>query len=532
MLDNHIDNELFDLVDKALPDFTRELAEGFAVSQLRHNDQYVHALFEQIARNFPPNLKYLGPKSISPYDEFKIVSNFKRGSKRIYDLSLSNVYMKLYRFSLDGIEIKPVPLHHIFVEDGAMLYIKNAKYAISPVIADVALSVKGDSIFLHLTRARLTFKKFLGYMLVDGEKQSAHIVWSQVYNTKTRTILTTLPHYLFCKFGVHGAFKRQGVDVIIVPKTEYSMERFPEEDWVVCTSAGKRTGNRNKTVITTDIAIIIPRTAWESNSSIRSLVGGFFYIADYYPLRINSGDYDNPKLWRVLLGKAILPPGDSEGKIINQINTHMTSVDGYIDGLVKERLNDVGYRGINDIYDLFELVIAKYQELVAQNTDSVASLYGKRLVVNLYVNKDIINAISNVLFSIQKHINSKGTIKQSELETILNRTLKYNLAMRINRGHSEVKSVSSASDCLIHKITSVTLMQTETTTSATGPTFDESKVAHTSIAEIGGIMNLPSGDPTGRSRLNMCAKVDEKGTLLRNPDLIPILEPAQQKIAR
>jgi hypothetical protein len=77
-------------------------------------------------------------------------------------------------------------------------------------------------------------------------------------------------------------------------------------------------------------------------------------------------------------------------------------------------------------------------------------------------------------------------------------------------------------------------MQTECgkKTSKKGPTFGEAQYADVSIAELGGITNLPDRDPTGRSSLNMCALTDADGTLLHNPEFSEILHAAQEDIRR
>ena len=77
-------------------------------------------------------------------------------------------------------------------------------------------------------------------------------------------------------------------------------------------------------------------------------------------------------------------------------------------------------------------------------------------------------------------------------------------------------------------------MQTECgkRTSKKGPTFGEAQYADASIAELGGITNLPDRDPTGRSSLNHMAMTDAKGTLMANPKHQHILGPAQEDIRR
>lgn len=527
-----MDNSLFDRIDASMPKFTPEIAEGYAVSQLAQNEEYIDRLFQQIAQNFPESVKYHSPpRRLTPLEEFNVVKASRRGGTRnIYDVAKSDVYMMAYRFSVGGIEV----VHNMylpFVGQGAIITIKNAKFSISPVIADVALSVRGDSIFIIMNRAKLTFKKFSGSINVDGERESTYIVWSQVYNIKTRSTLSTLGHYLFAKMGVTEAFRYTGVDVKAIPIDEVSAEKYPIDKWVTVTSAGRKYGTRSAFVSRSDVALMIPRHQW--NHVAKTLAATFFYIADIFPDRVTVQDIDSTNIWRILLGKVLFQPGDSDGKILNQINTHIASVDGYVDGLVQEWLADGGYPGISNIYALFFLLIDIFPTAVANTTDTISSLYGKRLVVLRYVNEDIINGISNVLFAVQKQMNAKGEIKPKDLQTFLARNLKYNQILRINSGHSEVKSVSSASDCLMHKITSITLLQTETTSgNGSGSSFDDSKVADASILTHGAVMNLPSKDPTGRSRLPGCARIDESGTFILDPAHREIIEEVQRKVKR
>jgi hypothetical protein len=528
-----MDNSLFDLIDEQMPKFTPEIAEGYAVSQMANNEEYIDRLFRQIAHNFPPNIQYHSPpRRLSPLEEFNIVKASRRGGTRnIYDVAKSNVYMMAYRFSVDGIDVIH-NMYMLYVEQGGITTIKNAKFGISPVIADVALSVRGDSIFIIMNRAKLTFKKFTGSINVDGDRETTYVVWSQVYNVKSRNnMFSTMGHYLFAKFGVMETFKRIGVDIQAIPISELSSEKYPVSKWVTVTSAGRKFGARSAFVSRSDVALLIPRHQY--NHVAKTLAATFFYVADIFPDRVTIADLNSTNLWRILLGKLIFQPGDSDGKILNQINTHISSVDGYVDGLVQEWLADGGYPGIETIYDLFFLLIDIFPTAVANTSDTISSLIGKRLVVNRYVNEDIINGISNVLFAIQKQMNAKGEVKPKDLQTFLTRNLKYNQILRVNSGHSEVKSVSSASDCLLHKITSITLLQTETTSNTNGSaSFDDSKVADASILTHGAAMNLPSKDPTGRSRLPGCARIDASGTFILDPAHKEIIEEVQRKIKR
>jgi hypothetical protein len=534
-----MDLDVFNLVQAENPQFNRSLAEGYAVTQLENNELYIDKVWRQVEMSFPPNLKYLGYRRVTPQEEFRAVSMFSKQSKRIYDVAKNDVYLVQYLFSLNGEEVKDVLYVYLpYVTQGGIMNIKNSKYVISPVIADIALSVCSDSIFLAMNRAKLTARQAHGYITVDGIRRSAYMVYSQIYNTDARSKakknnITTLPHYLFCKFGLTESFRKVGVDIRVINRKYYNPEEFPEAEYVMCTTAEQHLYGRNaRYKEVTDIAIMIPRSQW--TQSVESMVACFFFVADKFPSRITVTDYDSTTLWRVLLGKFILTGSESEGKILTQINTHMASVDGYVDNMARELLIADGYRDIHDIYDLLYKLIEILPKEVAEVGKKIASLYGKRLVVHRYLNEDITQGISRILFATQKECNTKKDLTQTDLKRIFRYNLPYTAILSLNAGKAFVKSVSSASDCLVHKVTSVTTMQTECGKkgSKKGPSFGESQYADVSIAELGGITNLPDRDPTGRSSLNMCALTDADGTLLQNPEHMSILGAAHEDIRR
>lgn len=532
-----MDVELFNLVQEQMPKLNEDLANGYALKQIESNEEYIDKVWRQVELSFPPNLKYLGYRRATPAEEFRMVSSYGKQNKRIFDVAKSDVYLVQYMFALNGEPLKDVLYIYLpYLNQGGIMNIKNSKYVISPVIADVALSVCSDSIFIMMNRAKLTFRKASTYMVVDGIRKSVYMVYSQIYNTdnKKGKNITSLTHYLFSKYGFTQTFARVGVDVKVINRKYYNAEDFPEDKWVMCTTAEQNIqGRNNRYKEVTTLAVMVPRDKF--NHVVESMVGAFFYIVDRFPSRVTVTDYDAPNIWRVLLGKFILTGSESEGKIITQINTHMASVDGYVDNMVRELLIADGYTNINDIYDLFYLLNEILPVEIARAGENIASLYGKRLVVHRYLNEDITQGISKILFAIQKEYNTKRDITQTDLKRIFRFNLPYTTILGLNSGKAFVKSVSSASDCLIHKVTSVTTMQTECgkkSGNKKGPTFGEAQVADASIAELGGITNLPDRDPTGRSSLNVAALTDPDGTLIPNPEYADILRAAQEDIRR
>ena len=136
-----MDIELFNKIESQMPKFNEQLAEGYAVSQLQTNEYYIDRVWRQVEMTFPPNLRYLGYRRPTPAEEFRIISSISK-NRRIYDISRSDVYLMQYRFALDGEELDDMLYIYLpYVSQGGIMTIKNSKYVISPVVADIALSV-------------------------------------------------------------------------------------------------------------------------------------------------------------------------------------------------------------------------------------------------------------------------------------------------------------------------------------------------------------------------------------------------------
>jgi hypothetical protein len=61
---------------------------------------------------------------------------------------------------------------------------------------------------------------------------------------------------------------------------------------------------------------------------------------------------------------------------------------------------------------------------------------------------------------------------------------------------------------------------------------DPTKFLHISNAEVASCWNQPKYDPTGKSKLNPCLQTTPDGTIIRNPEFIPLLEETHAWIKR
>lgn len=537
-----MDKSVFDAIHATMPKLNPVLANGFAVSQLQLIEEYLDLVWRQVEKDFPPGLKYAGFRRCTPKEVYDYITKASKGKTRTFDISKSSVYMVRYIFTLNGHEIPDIGYVYLpYVRRGGICTLKGSDYVISPVLADVGLSVCSDSAFVKWHRAKITFRKMSGYVTIDGVRTVTDIAHSQIYNAAVKrspvTNTTTLPHYLFAKFGVIEAFKRIGVDVTVVSRKAFSTNDYSMDLYTSFTTPTFKhnSRSRNKDLGFSDITLVVPKN--QVNATVKSMMACFFYVVDQDPVWITHEHFDQPIIWKVMLGKMVLPETGNRKKTVEHMDNHIASVDGYLDAMALEALHAIGIKGITNIYDFFYYLIDKLPEKIATVGDTISSMYGKRLTVLSYVTEDITIGISSILFDLRREINkpTKKTLTDREIATIFKRCLPYGRILSLNSGKAFIKSVSSSSDCLLHKVTSVITPQTECGNGSGAkkrPTFTEEQYAHISNIELGGITNLPDRDPTGKSSLNQMACTTPDGTLIRNPLLIEELDIVQQDIER
>lgn len=535
-----MDKQTFKEVEKRMPKFNDDVVGGFVAKELKNCEYYIERTIHCTATSFPPGLRYKGSMRCTPHETYQHLT-MKRRNRQTYELARSDIYMMKYFFEYNGEELRPVHLFLPFVSKAGLIHIRDSLFAISPVLADHAISAGTSSIFIPVHRAKLNFYRLVHHFQMNGVREASYLVWTPIYNVSKKSngrrkkvnAFTNNVHYLFCKYGLTRAFAEcADADVRIGYADEINEQNYPPDKWRICQSMGlKPRGVNNKLHTPPLVRLAIPNECW--NPTTAALVTGFFYVADFFPERVLPEYVEETVLWKTLLGHIIFPTEDSEGKILVKIEDHMRSLDNYIDGVAQEWLrNDNVY--VDNIYDLLLHVVETFHDRITQSSTNIASLYDKRLTVLQYVLSDTIAGWFNMSFAFQRA--SKKTLSKKDVESIMNDTVRADLITRINRGHGEVSSVSSSTDNMIYKLTSNVILQTSsgsgTNSKSSKSIIEPSKFIHVSLAEVGSYMNLPKSEPSGRGRLNPCVKVGPDGSILRDPEKIELLDRVQRSFDR
>ena len=534
-----MDRELGRLVDNDTPKLNPKIANGLAVEHMKEVERYVDGVFRSASKGFPEGLTYVNCTRCTPQEEFE-ENTKQKNNKRVFDVARSDIYMMKYMFSYKGVPLKPRYMYLPFVSDAGTITLGGSRFNISPILSDRVVSVGVSNIFVRLLRDRLTFERMTQHYMEDGKRESVQVAWALIYhkNAKMKKMPTTvkancsLMHYLFCKYGFTDTFLKFGNCKPVIGGAEVNKNTFPEEEWIICSSTQvKPKGTGRGFYEPTHVRIAVRRE--EMTPMVKNMIGGFFYIADHFPSRVLPEYVDSKRMWMILLGHILFSGNINEGKLYDDIEDHITSLDEYLDGLVIIKLKEIGIQ-VDDVYQLFAVIVERFNDWLLAATDKVASMYDKELSILYYVLYEISSAIFKLYFKLKAA--SKKELTSKEIEATMNLTLRTGLVYSITKNHGEVSTISVPGDNKAFKVTALLVPQGNSNKLSSrkdrAVMNDPSKRLHASIAEVGGYSNLPKSQPDGRARLNPHVQFDPKGVILRNPARVELLDSVQELIKR
>ena len=513
------------------------LGNGLAVEHLKRIDEFIDEIFRMASRSYPPGIKYMGFKRCPPDRAFDEITKRKNNQPQQYDVALSYMKMNEYYFDVGGKMITrymQVP----FCGPAGTIYIGGSRMNIFPVLSDRVISVGVSNIFVRLLRARVTFERNVFRYVADDEVETVQVVHSQIYhrNPKVRKLKRTvsancsLMHYLFCKYGFTETFEKYGGTVPIVGYGgEINDTKYPPDEWIICRTTGLApAGTGRQYWEKTDIRLAVRRDKY--TPMVKNMIGGFFYVCEYFPTLMIPDYIDSLHRWKVLMGHIIFSGTIGAGKLHDDIDDHIKSLDEYLDSLVKDQLKNIGIH-VEDFYDLMALIVEKYDTWIIENADKVNSMHGKELNVLYYLCFDITSEIFKMMFKLRAAYKSKGEITVKVATDIMNATIKTGKAFKINRDHGEVSSVSYSGDNKAFKITQTLVPQSGSNRVGSkkdrAVIDDPTKALHISIAEVGSHSNIPKSDPSGHARLNLTQEINPDGSTKRREDRIPLYDEVQ-----
>jgi len=550
-----MDVDLFTEAQEGIPSFNLELLEGLAYSSLKTAQQDVDRLIRCAEESYPEGFEYLGSTVCSPQKAFKVMSrSLARGDSKnsaSVDLAPSDVQLVEYRFAFNGQPLHPRYFNLPAPRKGGFIRITGKNFSLATVLADPCFSVGLDYVFIRLNRAPVTFRQTILRLKVDGLEFSKPIAYSKLHHRGGNSdrknesdsihvgrVPTTLPHYLFARFGVVETFdKFCRADVILTTAAELKERPLDEKRFAILSSCQTQPSTSKfkgqYAAIATDVVIAVPRE--KMSPLVISLAAGFFYILDHYPQLSDPVELSDPWTWKVWLGYVLWGDQLGHNKLVENVESHLNSLDDYIDIEARRNLMEEEGVHVDDLYQLFVYILNNMDEMISAKEADIGSMYGKRLMTTPYVLRDIYEQIFRCLFEIIN--NRKRKHKTDDLNKILGKffTPVKIFDLRNTNAKAYVSSVSSPGDNMFFKATSRLVMQAQTSAGAKSQNLnvnDPSSHLDASWIEAGNLLVLLKTCPLACNTVNPTVALDAKKTILRKESMRATVAHVHEAIRR
>ena len=558
-----MDPALRAFIKEDMPPFNSKIAEGFAVSEIPKSETYVKMLFESIKDTFPPGLTFEGGKRCTPREQYLEQTKrhnqkpTKSSQRSSFDIAKSNVYMMRYRFKYNGVFLRDRFLYLPYVDDAGFVTISDSRYTISPVLADRVISVMRKTIFVRLIKTRFNINRISQHFVFDDAETYAHVVWSKIHQKKIVrdksdkdgvVAESTLAHYLFCKYGILETFRQfANANIVVGDAATITTEKYPAAEWHIARTTrnaemGAPAGQKRENYQPTKLRIAIRRDQYSTMA--HNLIGAFFYVADRFTNHVQylpdySTDQTPEKLahekrmWILILGH-LVAPSSGPGKAWKEMESHMRSLDEYIDPIVKEQLRNIDY-DVSNIYQLFSRMIEDFDPMLLKNRKKLSSMYDKELNILYFVLFDISKAIMELGFRMLK-LCEEQTLTPEKINHVFGNHIRTGAIFHIYKSSGAVSANSYPGDNKVMKITTLLVPQQHTNKMNRKKgglqLRDPINQLHISVVEVGGYSNLPKSQPSGHFRINPFVATTLDNVILRNEQFAETFDKAQAEIER
>lgn len=537
---------------EGVPKLNPRIVKGIATEQMRQAVHTIDSAISSIIPSFPEGLKYVGYKVCDPKTTFLELTKQRDGNRRRVELSRSDFFLVRYDFTYDDghgpVKLRPCYFCLPFTDDQTpIMFIRGKRYSISPVLSDPAFSIGTDYVFVPLNKKRANFERTYQHFYLNGVMQTTYVVWAWLHaNAKRRTgtknvIYSTIAHYLFARYGLTETFKQFAACDVVVGYEEINHTNYPAEEWFICQSAcippkSAKTIDykpfKKGTYETSKLRIAIPVSQY-SQMAI-SLIGGFFYIVDRFPQKVEAAFVDNTDLWMLLLGVVINGPGASIGLLINEVKNHLQSLDEYVDPIDKKNFEMAGLMNCEDVYQLFAHIVELLSHQQMNRDRRLSNLIGKHLVTQRYALFDVIKQINYLNFALRNAQHKKQRLDEMELNNILQKWFKPTTAFKMTNGHGEITPISTASDNLYVGVTSSMVSQEN----ADPHSGEKSRITlnnparhlDSSLPVVATYNAMRKSDPTGLDVISPYVGVSDDGRILPCTKYEALLERVQREI--
>jgi hypothetical protein len=420
---------LTDVIDATSPKFNTNVVNGTAKGILKDIPEFLNDIIMSHMKSLSPkvDLKYVGYRRMTPLEEFRKMF-VNENNKSTFDLANSDLYMVEYIFEYNGRQISR-PLYLPFCDRGNLIKISNTNYVITPVLSDTVISPSHKEVFVRLLKDKLTFRSSSRNFVVNGERIPGQIVHTKIVKVNNNQLtdkigkpLTAVSLYLLGEYGFRETMNRYcGTEQWIV--TEDNVDNYREEYNVFESTKQKPRSLKEHGYQGHNVKICIHNNV-KMTPFLENFIYGLIYTLDILPDNaddavsvINGVDVENEKLfWRILLGRVTYKNSYSVDRLVEDINDHFDTLQGYLDTLIQNKLKENGIM-VNNFFDLLVEILDRYNVWLLNSKEYNSDISNRYIDIHYYILYDIIVGFNRVILNINRRI-MKKEISEKEINKI------------------------------------------------------------------------------------------------------------------
>lgn len=515
---------LLSLLDKECPKFNKTTMDGISSEFLRRILDYIDGVFKDSVKSLPPqiNFRYNGYE-IPPLNEEceYTLANTGNSSKPCIDISRSDVYCVKFKFSYNDEPIEK-PVYLPYSDSHNIMYVSDVPYSISPVVTDNVISYTNRGLFIRLLKDKIIVNSVTRGILIDGVKHPAHIIYSNLVKSKVLDLtdnigkpVTPLVLYFLARDGLQGTFARYfnwRTDDVICSTDD-------KEGYICFASTGiKPSGLKTAYYTPHLLKVLVRRSQYErlttqQKSFVCNVVAGFIYALDLLPHHAEEAliTHDS-EFFTTLLARVAYTNSYSISRMLDDIKSHIGTLDGYMDEVIRVRLKgkftfacDIE---VNDIYDLLYLAVKNYDEYMLNYIKFSSSLSNKYIDVIYYLSYEITYNFNKFIFKLIRKTNRQNSpLSYREVDKILSDLRAKSIfgLVKTSEPNLCIQTVDTSLDIAYPKVTAVLEDQSrgKGVKKGTSIQFPEStRLLRGHDLYIGSLLYLTKNKPSPRFRVN------------------------------
>lgn len=408
-------DRIIDCVHENLPKFNPDTLFHARQDRIDEIPAVLDMAFTEAAKLYGDDVKHHGHRIMTPEEVIAYeVANPKYSS--YVDVTRTEMVPAEFIHSYKGEEFRTLMYLPYITEDS--IIINGSRYYLMFALTDkVFYHIEKDhGIGIKVLRAQLRFSRNMrcGFLTTKGRRYSDHIVIAKIHLRKYKyvadDIRTALILYPLVRYGLRGTMEKYGIDPDHVSICNFDDQEDPNWDhFCIRPSVDGKPG----LYLRVHQEVLDAQYDHSRRLQIRVIVA-LMYILMYFDKCKNTIYTDNVELvkylmddpanmiYQTILGKTVYGINyETEAQVVGFANSHLNSLDTYIDPETKRKLRAIGVE-CRDIYDLIHYVDTHIDEYVVNYFPS--NIYNKQLNVLDLVLGNLTRGIFNKVY---KHTNNR-----------------------------------------------------------------------------------------------------------------------------